>query len=195
MGRMKHYPRPRAPWWSAIFLVLKGACQFGHGIGGFTAKFIHSRAERNNSPEMNHTFLMPKCFILHGACGVAENGGGVAMTTAIAAVQVKGYMTRCTWNLVGSDRDGRKRGDTTTAMTRHGALTAPRPTAPIPERYISEIDVGAYAYPKENNALTVHLLNTSRNQVQVTRVLSPRSALVIGEVSRVLKCCVIARRS
>ena len=25
-----------------IFLVLTGACQFGHGVGGFTTNFIHS---------------------------------------------------------------------------------------------------------------------------------------------------------
>ena len=28
--------------WSARFLVLTGACQFGHGVGGFTTNFIHS---------------------------------------------------------------------------------------------------------------------------------------------------------
>ena len=36
------YPPPRAPWWSASFMVLTGACQFGHGVGGFTTNFIHS---------------------------------------------------------------------------------------------------------------------------------------------------------
>ena len=25
-----------------VFLVLTGACQFGHGVGGFTSNFIHS---------------------------------------------------------------------------------------------------------------------------------------------------------
>ena len=25
-----------------FFLVLTGACQFGHGVGGFTTNFIHS---------------------------------------------------------------------------------------------------------------------------------------------------------
>ena len=25
-----------------VFLVLTGACQFGHGVGGFTTDFIHS---------------------------------------------------------------------------------------------------------------------------------------------------------
>jgi len=25
-----------------VFLVLTGACQFGHGLGGFTTNFIHS---------------------------------------------------------------------------------------------------------------------------------------------------------
>ena len=25
-----------------VFLVLTGACQFGHGVGGFTTNFIHS---------------------------------------------------------------------------------------------------------------------------------------------------------
>ena len=25
-----------------VFLVLTGACQFGHGVGGFTTSFIHS---------------------------------------------------------------------------------------------------------------------------------------------------------
>ena len=37
------YPPPRAPWWSAgLSLVLTGACQLGHGVGGFTTNFIHS---------------------------------------------------------------------------------------------------------------------------------------------------------
>ena len=27
-----------------VFLVLTGACQFGHGVGGFTADFIYSEA-------------------------------------------------------------------------------------------------------------------------------------------------------
>ena len=27
-----------------VFLVLTGACQFGHGVGGFTTNFIHSPA-------------------------------------------------------------------------------------------------------------------------------------------------------
>ena len=26
-----------------VFLVLTGACQFGHGVGGFTSNFIHSQ--------------------------------------------------------------------------------------------------------------------------------------------------------
>ena len=26
-----------------VFLVLTGACQFGHGVGGFTTNFIHSK--------------------------------------------------------------------------------------------------------------------------------------------------------
>ena len=28
-----------------VFLVLTGACQFGHGVGGFTTNFIHSRSK------------------------------------------------------------------------------------------------------------------------------------------------------
>ena len=39
----KEHPLPRAPRWSASFLVLTGACQFGHGVGGFTINFIHSK--------------------------------------------------------------------------------------------------------------------------------------------------------
>ena len=37
-------PPPRAPWRLAgLFLALTGACQFGHGFGGFTANnSIHS---------------------------------------------------------------------------------------------------------------------------------------------------------
>jgi len=31
-----------APRWPAGLPVLAGACQFGHGLGGFTADFIHS---------------------------------------------------------------------------------------------------------------------------------------------------------
>ena len=33
-----------------VFLVPAGACQFGHGVGGFTTHFIHSR--KRNSPEL-----------------------------------------------------------------------------------------------------------------------------------------------
>ena len=34
-------PPPRAPLLSASFTALTGACQFGHGVGGFTTRFIH----------------------------------------------------------------------------------------------------------------------------------------------------------
>ena len=30
-----------------VFLVLTGACQFGHGLGGFTTNFIHSALTEN----------------------------------------------------------------------------------------------------------------------------------------------------
>ena len=33
-----------------VFLVLTGACQFGHGVGGFTTNFIHSSLEGGRSP-------------------------------------------------------------------------------------------------------------------------------------------------
>ena len=35
-----------------FFLVLTGACQFGHGLGGFTTKFIHSGAAQLNRPPL-----------------------------------------------------------------------------------------------------------------------------------------------
>ena len=31
-----------------VFLVLTGACQFGHGVGGFTTNFIHSAPKRTH---------------------------------------------------------------------------------------------------------------------------------------------------
>ena len=34
--------RPPPPPPTRVFLVLTGACQFGHGVGGFTTNFIHS---------------------------------------------------------------------------------------------------------------------------------------------------------
>ena len=33
--------------WSASFLVLTGACQFGHGLGGFASNFIHLFTQGN----------------------------------------------------------------------------------------------------------------------------------------------------
>jgi len=30
--------------WVFVFLVLTGACQFGHGLGGFATNFIHSKS-------------------------------------------------------------------------------------------------------------------------------------------------------
>ena len=35
-----------------VFLVLTGACQFGHGVGGFTTNFIHSFAVFFRGPEL-----------------------------------------------------------------------------------------------------------------------------------------------
>ena len=37
-----------------VFLVLTGACQFGHGVGGFTTNFIHSYI---NETKPHKTFL------------------------------------------------------------------------------------------------------------------------------------------
>ena len=45
-----------------VFLVLTGACQFGHGVGGFTTNFIHSpprdssMAGRTSSPVLAGAF-------------------------------------------------------------------------------------------------------------------------------------------
>ena len=37
-----------------VFLVLTGACQFGHGVGGFTTNFIHSHWFRTGSAPVPH---------------------------------------------------------------------------------------------------------------------------------------------
>ena len=36
--------------WSAGFLVLTGACQFGHGVGGFATNFIHLYEYTSHTP-------------------------------------------------------------------------------------------------------------------------------------------------
>ena len=45
------------------FLVLTGACQFGHGLGGFTTNFIHSEAahSKGHLPPCCHLARPPFC--------------------------------------------------------------------------------------------------------------------------------------
>ena len=45
------------------FLVLTGACQFGHGVGGFTTNFIHSnKAEASPSTPSEEKFSQSDAF-------------------------------------------------------------------------------------------------------------------------------------
>ena len=48
IARKFYPPTARSIMAGRIFLVLTGACQFGHGVGGFTTNFIHSEMTRNS---------------------------------------------------------------------------------------------------------------------------------------------------
>ena len=48
-----------------VFLVLTGACQFGHGVGGFTTNFIHS-GSIPGVPEAWQRLGM--CWLIDGVC-------------------------------------------------------------------------------------------------------------------------------
>ena len=53
-----------------VFLVLTGACQFGHGVGGFTTNFIHSRApgkRQNTTSEVDPDTPPLEWKFAHGA--------------------------------------------------------------------------------------------------------------------------------
>ena len=75
-----------------VFLVLTGACQFGHGVGGFTTNFIHS--EPSGKPGWASS-----------ECPMASAVRGVCECERALAARVAGCSC---WP--GSRRRGRRRG-------------------------------------------------------------------------------------
>ena len=59
-----------------IFLVLTGACQFGHGVGGFTTNFIHSRSALCLRLCLAHSWLCVGNEKKEEGCGRRRKRGG-----------------------------------------------------------------------------------------------------------------------
>ena len=46
-----------------VFLVLTGACQFGQGVGGFTANFIHSEIHHHHHHSITIIYYCGACVL------------------------------------------------------------------------------------------------------------------------------------